>query len=394
VARDAWGDLYAAGRVHDGVRQDEIALFKLNNGDGVIEWQVQDGGAARLDDAALDVTVGPDGHPVVVGIVRNVDSSAALMTIKYDRITGGVLWADTAPGIVNDQTGDGWVATDAAGDVFTCCKVWGGATSYDLRVRKLDGTDGGELWSVDWTNGTGADDPSDFLLDDGDPVVVGVTLGDFLTVRLDGLDGGTRWWNTYEGPQGWYDVANCAVLADGRVLVTGFSDGTGTSWDVATVAYDAATGVQDWVLRFDGPAGLTDEPADLVAAEGRLVIAGYSYSDVSGQDLLVLDYDLNPATGVGDATAAPLRLAAFPNPFNPRTVIAFDLPESGPVRLTIHDLSGRLVGELLDEVAGAGRIQVPWHGLDADGRPVASGVYVARLWTAAEARSARLVLVR
>ena len=72
-------------------------------------------------------------------------------------------------------------------------------------------------------------------------------------------------------------------------------------------------------------------------------------------------------------------LGAYPNPFNPQTRIVFDLAQAGPARLTIHDLSGRLVRTLIagERMAGAG--EVVWNGTDDHGQSVATGVYFARL---------------
>jgi hypothetical protein len=74
----------------------------------------------------------------------------------------------------------------------------------------------------------------------------------------------------------------------------------------------------------------------------------------------------------------------FPNPFNPSTVLRFDLPEESHVRLVVFDLLGREVRRLVDELRPAGIHSVRWDGT-ADGKnDTASGVYFARL----EARSA------
>lgn len=64
-----------------------------------------------------------------------------------------------------------------------------------------------------------------------------------------------------------------------------------------------------------------------------------------------------------------------PNPFNPETIISFDLPRESSVRIVVHDLLGRRVAVLLDDVRGPGRHEVVWHGRDQSGRPVASGTY-------------------
>lgn len=72
-------------------------------------------------------------------------------------------------------------------------------------------------------------------------------------------------------------------------------------------------------------------------------------------------------------------LAAAPNPFNPRTQIAFDLGRGGRTRLVVYDLAGRLVRVLVDQTLAAGRHAVIWDGVDASGRRVASGVYLYAL---------------
>ena len=67
-------------------------------------------------------------------------------------------------------------------------------------------------------------------------------------------------------------------------------------------------------------------------------------------------------------------LDVFPNPFNPTTTFAFALPESLPVRLTIFDLTGRQVAELINEELPAGRYEIPF-----DASNLASGVYLYRM---------------
>jgi hypothetical protein len=86
---------------------------------------------------------------------------------------------------------------------------------------------------------------------------------------------------------------------------------------------------------------------------------------------------------VEDAPAQPLRTVLHtnqPNPFNPATVIRYDLAEAGPVRLRIFDGQGRLIRLLVAEPsAQPGRHEVRWDGLDDAGRRTAAGVYLYRL---------------
>lgn len=88
----------------------------------------------------------------------------------------------------------------------------------------------------------------------------------------------------------------------------------------------------------------------------------------------------------GDLTAAPEVPGSFalaqnaPNPFNPATTIAFDVPaNAGQVDLSIYDVKGRLVQTLEQSDLPAGRYTRVWHGQDLAGHKVSSGVYFYRL---------------
>ena len=70
-----------------------------------------------------------------------------------------------------------------------------------------------------------------------------------------------------------------------------------------------------------------------------------------------------------------------PNPFNPSTLIPFEISEGGHVRLDVYNILGQRVVTLIDEERPAGFHRVQWDGADAVGRGVAAGVYIYRLST-------------
>ncbi len=97
----------------------------------------------------------------------------------------------------------------------------------------------------------------------------------------------------------------------------------------------------------------------------------------------------------GQAPAAILALAPnYPNPFNPQTTIAFSLPQAGHARLSIYDVTGRLVRTLLDGALAAGPQTAVWDGTDAAGRGAASGTYLYRLETSDRVISRAMVLAK
>ncbi|MFS8499509.1 MAG: S8 family serine peptidase [Micromonosporaceae bacterium] len=137
------------------------------------------------------------------------------------------------------------------------------------------------------------------------PVTVTVTAGAATVVDAELTCGGEcsgRWVAHYRGPAGGLDSpAAVAVSPDGaRVFVTGSSSGVGTESDYATVAYDAATGQQLWEARYDGPAHSQDGAnAVAVSPDGtRVVVTGLSLGrgvTGAGADYATVAYDA--ATG-------------------------------------------------------------------------------------------------
>lgn len=70
----------------------------------------------------------------------------------------------------------------------------------------------------------------------------------------------------------------------------------------------------------------------------------------------------------------------YPNPFNPATTIAFELPTASTTSLGVYDISGRLVKSLLvGESMVQGSHEIMWDGTDLRGRLMPSGTYFYRL---------------
>jgi parallel beta-helix repeat protein len=100
------------------------------------------------------------------------------------------------------------------------------------------------------------------------------------------------------------------------------------------------------------------------------------------------------ATEVADLPTAYRLAGNFPNPFNPKTSISFDLPESQFVKLVVFAADGRRVTTLLNEQVAAGRHVAVWEGHDDDGRSVASGVYFARIQAGPLAETRKMLLMK
>jgi hypothetical protein len=80
---------------------------------------------------------------------------------------------------------------------------------------------------------------------------------------------------------------------------------------------------------------------------------------------------------------------AYPNPFNPSTVIAFSLAETSAANLSVYDLAGRKVATLVD-----GMMERGTHSVTFDASQLASGLYVYTLTANGQAQTQKMVLTR
>lgn len=78
-----------------------------------------------------------------------------------------------------------------------------------------------------------------------------------------------------------------------------------------------------------------------------------------------------------------------PNPFNPVTMITYQIPESQNVRLTIYDTAGQLILTLFDGSLDAGT-----HETQFDASNMASGVYFYNLQTTNFSQTRKMVLMK
>lgn len=108
---------------------------------------------------------------------------------------------------------------------------------------------------------------------------------------------GTQLWVKRYNGHGTDDASSVAVSPSGkRVFVTGRSQGTAGTYDYAIVAYNAATGAQLWVKRYDGPGSIDEASSVAVSPSGKAVfVTGQSFGASGGVEYATVAY--NAATG-------------------------------------------------------------------------------------------------
>jgi len=105
---------------------------------------------------------------------------------------------------------------------------------------------------------------------------------------------------------------------------------------------------------------------------------------------------VSTSTAVGPEAATGAALyAAVPNPFNPSTVIRYDVPSPGAqVRIVVYDVTGRRVATLVDGYRPEGERSVSWDGRNDGGTEVATGVYFYRMTTTGFSLTRKMVLLK
>ena len=126
-----------------------------------------------------------------------------------------------------------------------------------------------------------------------------------------------------------------------------------------------------------------------------LVVLGTSPASDHG-GVFVLTNQGTPVTAVASETAAtPAAFALganYPNPFNPATTIPLAVPAGAKdVDLTIYNVLGQPMRQVWTGPLPAGKHELTWDGRDAQGQPVAAGVYVYRLQVDEQTHTRKMV---
>ena len=270
-------------------------------------WVQRYSGPGNNFDDPRAVGVSPDGSKVFVTGQSNTSASSDYATIAYDATTGTQLWAKRYNGPANFFDGANALGVSPDGSKVFVTGQSDGSGGFDYATIAYDAATGTQLWVKRYNGPENLGNVANALgvSPDGSRVfVTGESVGsgsefDYATVAYDAATGTQQWVTRYNGSANNVDVANAlGVSPDGsRVFVTGESIGPGGDFDYASVAYDAATGTQRWVRRFNGAANQGDIAHALgVSPDGsRVFVTGESIGSGNASDYLTIAY--NAATG-------------------------------------------------------------------------------------------------
>jgi len=314
------------------------------------------------------------------GLAVSVDQGESFTMTGFESTLGSVLKCVCALGDIvlagaNDglhRSADGgvtWTTDPSLGWVFDLVELDSDFYAALYPGGVVRSTDGGLTWSL-LENGL---DPAFYVNDltvfDG-TVYAAVNNGPVL--RLEG-----EAWVDTNHPE---DGVVAMVAVDGYLITGGFAD--------RILVTDAT---HEWTDFSEGTV-------EHLAVESMAVGDEYIYIGSRSRGFWARPRsDLPTTTSVDDEVVrapASLAVSAAPNPFNPLTVVSFNLPVSGLVSVTVFDTAGRRVRTLVEAPREAGTHHVDWNGRDHAGRGVPTGVYFVRVSASGYEAVRKVTLVR
>jgi uncharacterized delta-60 repeat protein len=299
LAVDGVGNVYVTGISYGSGTLADYATIKYN-ASGVQQWVVRYNGPGTSSAGATALTVDGAGNVYVTGI--SLASGTFLdydyTTIKYNA-AGEQQWVARYNGPGNSLDIANALMVDGVGNVYVTGTSYDSETSFDYAILKYNAA-GEQQWVARYNGPENDFDEATALAVDGagNVFVTGTSYGsgtlfesDYATIKYN-ASGELQWVARYNGPGNDSDRANAlAVDGDGNVFVTGYSYGSGTSYDYATIKYNTA-GERQWVARYNGPENYSDSGIALaVDGAGNVYVTGGSAN--SG---IFLDFDYDYAT--------------------------------------------------------------------------------------------------
>jgi uncharacterized delta-60 repeat protein len=302
---DNAGFVYLAGYTLANGKNRDFYTAKLT-ATGDTSWIKTYNGTSSGEDEATAITTDASGFVYVTGYSKNKGNSSDITTIKY-KSNGDTVWVRNYNYSANKSDKGYAIDIDAAGNVYVAGKSDSdpGITSNDDFITIKYNSAGVQQW-VKRYNGTGNSDDIAIALKvaaSGNVYITGKSRGvadyDYVTVKYNST-GTEVWVKTYSSGNGNDAPVSLKIDNAENIIVTGKSvSNDKTNDDVVTVKYNAS-GVEQWVTRYNGTMNANDR-ANALAIDnaGNVYVAGESVIDTSSNlknyDYLLIKYNSNGA---------------------------------------------------------------------------------------------------
>lgn len=293
IGADDSGFVYVTGTSWGSGTGNDWATIKYGSS-GEELWVARYDGAEHGSDEAYALAVSND-RVAITGGVTGPNLSTDMLTVLYST-AGESLWAAVHNGPADGNDNGLAAALDAAGNVYVTGYHSDPDSGWDYATLKYDRV-GTRRWIARYSTSY-EDYATGIVIDNEGNVYVTGNSGspyfltwDYVTAKYDSA-GVEQWVVRYEGPAYEDDEARAIALdPSGNVIVTGGSRDSTTGPDYTTIKYNPA-GETLWLRRYDGSAGGSDEASALaVDADGNVYVTGFSQDPVNDFDCVTVKYD-------------------------------------------------------------------------------------------------------
>jgi len=177
---------------------------------------------------------------------------------------------------------------------------------------------------------------------------------------------------------------------------------TGTLWaDTTTAAADAGSYTNFVGMHGGSSQSIINDTISLYLPQDSLyfdvVFTSYTGQNNGGGFSYIRTSVNNSELDMDDEYLLPDKYALqqnFPNPFNPRTTIHYELPNQELVKIIIFNLLGHQVKRLVDGFRGAGVNSIVWDATNDHGQPVSAGIYIYQLQAGGFLQTRKMILLK
>ena len=330
--------------------------------------------------AIADGEMGPGGftYPTTASLIRVTIAQSEPVPFRVlvenvsaeNAVAGGP--APLAPGVwAVHNAGDPFFTQDAPdrGEGLEALAEDGDPSGLAASVATLSGV----VSSHAFNTPIGAEMPAPILSGQGYEFTVYGVPGDYLSLATMFVQSN----DLFYAPDG----AGIALFDDNGAAIDGDVTSQVFLWDAGTeVNEEPGVGANQAPRQSGSNTGDDESGSVVLIGDGQMGASGFTYPNVAD----IIRVTINGGTGVANESIdeTPERFVLhsnYPNPFNPTTTIRYELAAPGEVILTVYNVLGQRINQLVNTAQTAGVYEVAWDGRDAAGQTAASGVYLYRL---------------
>ena len=402
ITADNFGNIYTCGSVRRANGTNSIVILKYSTaGDllGNTFFNIN----TTSNETPVSVCCDIRGNIYVLASSNAVGGVNDLLLLKYDPAFN-LKWQNTFSGSAFGNDIPVKMILSPDNRLVVAAAVYNAPGGLDYAAYRFDTSSA--LIMQYFYNGTGnnQDIPYDITCDSANNIFItgssrnSDTLGseDIFTMKIDPTSQ-LLWQKRYNGTGRGIDYGTAITVDNrGNVFVGGSTDKHDYHLQYALLKYNTF-GDLEWLTEYSRIENSEDFVYTAIADNrGSVYITGISFDSLSDYDIATIKYSepigIEPISN--EVPQDFMLYQNYPNPFNPSTKINFDVKpksrsEKAKINLSVYDVTGKKVIELVNSTLSAGMYSVDFNGSD-----LPSGVYFCRLEYDGSFKSIKIILLK